>query len=62
MENAKIICETDAEVLLEFVQLKDSGFLFKYGKTENGLTQNYVNCNRRVYGPFESVYLESSHT
>lgn len=63
MENAKIICETDAEVLLDFVQLKDSRFLFNYEKTENGLTQNYVNCNRRVYGPFDSVYLQStSHT
>ena len=34
MENARVICETDAEVLLEFVQLKDSGFLFKYEKTD----------------------------
>lgn len=62
MENAKVICETDADILLEFVQLKDSGFLFKYEKTENGLTQNYVNCNGSVYGPFDSVYLESNHT
>lgn len=63
MENARVICETDAEVLLEFVQLKDSGFLFKYEKTENGLTQKYVNCNGSVYGPFDSVYLQStSHT
>ena len=62
MENAKIICETDAEILLEFVQLKDSGFLFKYEKTENGLTQKYVNCNGSVYGPFDSVDLQSSHT
>ena len=62
MENAKVICKTDAEILLEFVQLKDSGFLFKYEKTENGLTQKYVNCNGSVYGPFDSVYLQSSHT
>jgi len=61
MENAKVICKTDAEILLEFVQLKDSGFLFKYEKTENGLTQKYVNCNGSVYGPFDSVYLQSSH-
>ena len=62
MENARVICETDAEVLLEFVQLKDSGFLFKYVKNENGLTQKYVSCNGTVYGPFDSVYLESYHT
>ena len=63
MENVKVICKTDAEILLEFVQLKDSGFLFKYEKTENGLTQKYVNCNGSVYGPFDSVYLQStSHT
>ena len=62
MKNARVICETDAELLLEFVQLKDSGFLFKYGKTENELPQKYVNCNGTVYGPFDSVYLESSHT
>ena len=62
MENARVICETDAEVLLEFVQLKDSGFIFKYEKTENGLTQKYVSCNGTVYGPFDSVYLESYHT
>ena len=28
MVNTKIICKTDAEVLLDFVQLKDSGFAF----------------------------------
>ena len=28
MVNTKIICKTDAAVLLDFVQLKDSGFAF----------------------------------
>ena len=61
MVNTKIICKTDAEVLLDFVQLKDSGFAFSYAKTEDGISQKYVNCNGRVFGPYDSVYL-SSHS
>ena len=61
MVNTKIICKTDAEVLLDFVQLKDSGFAFSYEKTEDGISQKYVNCNGKVFGPYDSVNL-SSHS
>ena len=59
MVNTKIICKTDAEILLDFVQLKDSGFAFSYAKTEDGISQKYVNCNGRVFGPYDSVNLFS---
>ena len=45
MENPKVICKTDAEILLDFKPLKDSGFAFEYAKKENGIFQRYVNCN-----------------
>ena len=61
MVNTKIICKTDAEVLLDFVQLKDSGFAFLYAKIEDGISQKYVNCNGKVFGPYDSVNL-SSHS
>ena len=55
MENARVICETDAEVLLDFKQMKDSGFAFTYSKKENGISQEYVNCNGKIFGPYDSV-------
>jgi len=30
VENTREICKTDAEILLCFIALKDSGFAFKY--------------------------------
>ena len=57
MKNPKVICKTDAEILLDFKPLKDSGFAFEYAKKENGIFQRYVNCNGTVYGPYEYVYL-----
>lgn len=59
MENTSVICKTDAEILLDYVQLKDSGFVFSYAKKEDGIFQKYVNCNGRVYGPYDSVSLSS---
>ena len=57
MENVRVICKTDADILLQFEPLKDSGFIFEYAKKENGIFQRYVNCNGTVYGPYEYVYL-----
>ncbi len=48
MENTRVICKTDAELLLEFEQLKDNGFVFSYSKKENGISQEYINCNGTV--------------
>ena len=59
MENSKVICKTDAEILLDFKPLKDSGFVFAYAKKENGIFQHYVNCNGNIFGPYEYVYLYS---
>lgn len=57
MENAEVICKTDAEILLKFEPLKDSGFAFEYIKKEDGGFQYYVNCNGKVFGPFDDVFL-----
>lgn len=62
MENAKVICKTDAEILLDFKQLKDNGFAFLYSKKENGISQEYVNCNGKIFGPFDYVYFTESNT
>lgn len=35
--------------------LKDSGFAFKYVKRDNGIFLQYVNCNGKVYGPYDYV-------
>lgn len=58
MENTSMICKTDAEILYDFKFLLDSGFVFEYTKKEKGLFQHYVNCNGKVFGPFEYVVLE----
>lgn len=57
MEKNKVICKTDAEILLKFEPLKDSGFVFEYIKKEDSVFQHYVNCNGRIFGPYEYVYL-----
>lgn len=54
MENSRVICKTDAEILLKFEPLKDSGFAFEYVKKEKGSFQHYVNCNGRIFGPSNS--------
>ena len=58
MENTSMICKTDAEILYDFKFILDSGFVFEYAKEEKGLFQHYVNCNGKVFGPYEYVALE----
>ena len=55
MENTRVICETDAEILLDFKQMKDNGFVFSYSKKEYDILQEYVNCNGKVFGPYDLV-------
>ena len=57
MENVKLICKTDAEILLDYKPLKDSGFVFVYVKKEDDIFQHYVNCNGKVFGPFDYAFL-----
>ena len=57
MENTSVICKTDAEILIDFITLKDSGFVFHYAKKEAGVFQQYINCNGKVFGPYEKVML-----
>lgn len=61
VENTREICKTDAEILLCFMALKDSGFAFKYAKRENGIFQQYVNCKGKVYGPYDYVAFLSNY-
>ena len=51
----KTICETDADYLLEFEVLANDGFAFTYAKKENNTLQQFVNCNGKVFGPFDRV-------
>lgn len=62
MENAKIICETDAEILLEYKTLKDDGYAFVYAKNIDGIYQRFVNCNGKIFGPYDYVYFTDSNT
>lgn len=58
MENSKVICKTDADILLEFRALENSGFAFKYAKKQDGGFQQYVNCNGKIFGPYDYVIFE----
>jgi hypothetical protein len=58
----KTICQTDADFLLEFSQLENNGFAFKYAKWKDNILHQYVNCNGKVFGPYEdlsSIYVSS---
>ena len=51
----KTICETDAEILLNFYLLDKNGYAFLYGKKVGEKLQQFVNCNGTVFGPFDNV-------
>ncbi len=55
MENEKLICKTNAEVLLHYEPLKDNGFVFHYANKWLGRFQHFVNCNGEIFGPFCEV-------
>ena len=57
MEKVRVICKTDAEILMNFLALKDGGFAFEYLKKVDGCYLRFVNCNGVVFGPYEYVYL-----
>lgn len=52
----KTICETDADFLLELRSLENNGFAFRYAKWKDNVLQQYVNCNGKIFGPFEDMY------
>lgn len=51
----KTICETDADFLLYFKYLENDGFVFTYVKKENNIFKSFVNCNGKIFGPFDRV-------
>ena len=51
----KTICETDADILINFKLLNKDGFAFVYAKKEDGILQQFVNCNGKIFGPFAKV-------
>ena len=51
----KTICKTNAEILLDFKELYNEGFAFVYAKKENDILKQFVNCNGKIFGPFDSV-------
>ena len=53
--NYKTICETDADFLLQYEILENDGFAFKYAKWKDNNLQQYVNCNGKVFGPYEDL-------
>ena len=57
IEKSKMICRTDADILLDFEELKNSGFVFNYAKREKGVFRQYVNCNGKKFGPYDYVSL-----
>ena len=56
MENEKLICKTNAEMLLQYEPLKNGGFVFHYVKKWHGKFQHFVNCNGEIFGPFLLVH------
>ena len=51
----KTICKTDADFLLCFRYLENDGFVFTYVKKENNNLRIFVNCNGKIFGPFDRV-------
>ena len=55
MKKSKKLCRTNATAILKFFYFKDDTFAFFYEIRKNGLVKYYVNCNKKVYGPYEKV-------
>lgn len=55
MKESKKLCRTNATAILKFFYFKDDTFAFFYEIRKNGLVKYYVNCNKKVYGPYEKV-------
>ncbi len=55
MKKSKKLCRTNATAILEFFNFKDETFAFFYEVRKNNLVKYYVNCNKKVYGPYEKV-------
>lgn len=55
MKKSKKLCRTNATAILEFYNFKDETFAFFYEVRKNGRVKYYVNCNKKVYGPYEKV-------
>lgn len=55
MKKSKKLCRTNATAILEFYNFKDETFAFFYEVRKNGSVKYYVNCNKKVYGPYEKV-------
>ena len=56
MKKSKKLCRTNATAILEFYLFKDGTFAFIYEVRKNGFVKYYVNCNKKVYGPYEKVH------
>lgn len=55
MKKSKKLCRTNATAILEFYLFKDGTFAFIYEVRKNGFVKYYINCNKKVYGPYEKV-------
>lgn len=55
MKKSKKLCRTNATAILKFFCFKDDTFAFFYEVRKNGRVKYYVNCNKKVYGPYEKV-------
>ncbi len=55
MKKSKKICRTDATAILKFYSFEDGTFAFFYEVRKNGLIKYFVNCNGKVFGPYEEV-------
>ena len=55
MKKSKKLCRTNATAILKFFSFKDDTFAFFYEVRKNNLVKYYVNCNKKVYGPYEKV-------
>lgn len=56
MENEKLICKTNAEMVLHYAPLKKNGFVFHYVKKWQDCFQHFINCNGEIFGTFLFVY------
>jgi hypothetical protein len=55
MKKSKKICRTDATAILKFYSFEDGTFAFFYEVRKKGLVKYFVNCNGKVFGPYEEV-------